>query len=107
MSSAMLAFDTHKYVKTLTAAGYTEAQAEAQSSALTEALDSHIERLATKEDVRQLGTELRGEISELRGEIGQVRSDVTHLRHELRWLVGPSLAGIFIGVMAILFKNAA
>ena len=45
--SAMPVFDTYKYINTLKAAGFTEVQAEAQSSVLVGAFDANIERLAT------------------------------------------------------------
>ena len=91
MSSAMPVFDTHKYINTLKAAGFTEAQAEAQSSALVGAFDANAERLATKEDLRVLGAELRGDLAEFRSEMraefaefrGEIRTELAEFRGEL------------------------
>ncbi|SFM31663.1 Protein of unknown function [Ectothiorhodospira mobilis] len=49
----MLAFDTHSHIKRLIAAGFTEAQAEAQTQALLELLEN---RLVTKDDIRDMAT---------------------------------------------------
>lgn len=63
--SHMHVFDTLAFAKKLRDAGYTETQAEAlveaQSSVFQEMLDS---TLATKDDLRQLGHEIVGEIRE-------------------------------------------
>ena len=49
-----LTFDTHAYVKRLKEAGFTEAQAEAQTTALVEALKSGVSELATRVDIDRL-----------------------------------------------------
>ena len=46
-----IVFDTLAYAKKLKAAGFTEEQAEVQAEALAEIVD---ERLATKQDLREL-----------------------------------------------------
>ena len=51
-------FDTHAYVKQLTAAGVPEPQAEVHAQVLSEAV---IERLATKDDLQLLKQEFRSE----------------------------------------------
>ena len=92
MSSAMLAFDTYKYANRLKAAGFTEVQAEAQTAALTEAMDAHVQNLATKDDLRLLSVELNGKIegleSRLRGEMNGfgagLRGEMNGLGAELR-----------------------
>lgn len=99
MSSTMLAFDTYKYAARLKEAGFTEAQAEAQTVALTEVMDTHIQNLATKDDLRLLAAELRGEIEKLRSEIAP-----------LRWMIAPtavSLVATVLGMAALLMKNFA
>jgi hypothetical protein len=130
MSSAMLAFDTYKYANRLKAAGFTEIQAEAQTAALTEAMDAHVQNLATKDDLRLLSVELNGKIDslesrlrgemnrlgvELRGEMStsraEVRGEIEKLRSEiapLRWMIAPtaiSLVATVVGVSALLVKN--
>ncbi len=44
-------FDTHAYVKKLTAVGFTEEQAEAQAEALADTVD---EKLATKRNLKEM-----------------------------------------------------
>ena len=57
-----IVFDTLAYAKKLKAAGFTEEQAEVQAEALAEIVD---ERLATKQDLRELETTLKRDIKEL------------------------------------------
>jgi hypothetical protein len=108
MSAAMLAFDTHQYVRTLKEAGVNDAQAQAQSSALTQALAMHHERFATKDDLKLLGAELRGEMKEMRE---QLRGEIKELRAEiapLRWMIAPSaimMLFIMTGTAVMLFKT--
>lgn len=123
MYATMPAFDTHKYVNTLKAAGVPETQAEAHYCALAEVFDSH----PKKDDLRQQGDDLRseigtlqgdfhtlrGEFGELRNEFAELRGTVMQLRGEiapLRWMIAPTavaLGGSFIGTMALLIKNFA
>ena len=121
MSSAMPAFDTLKYAESLQAAGVPEVQAKAHARAAADACDVQLQRLATKEDLRVLGAELRGELaelrSELRGEIADLRGDMRGMRGEidqvrnmLRWMAGPSLIGTMAtvaGMVVLMFKNFA
>lgn len=59
-------FDTLTYAKRLKAAGFTEQQAEAQAGALRAVVD---ENLATKQDLKALGNELRHEMKEMESRI--------------------------------------
>jgi hypothetical protein len=72
-----MAIDTHGYVKALTAAGVPAVQAEAHVEALR---DKVLPELATKQDLRELGSDLRKEMtelkSELRGEMAGIRTDM-------------------------------
>ena len=54
---ATITFDTHKFVKTLEAAGVPVSQAEAISNAVKEAQDSA--EIATKADIRELEMRIR------------------------------------------------
>ncbi|HEY0294138.1 MAG TPA: hypothetical protein VGC69_02250 [Bordetella sp.] len=108
MSGAMPVFDTYKYINALKAAGFTEAQAEAQSSALVGAFDAYGDRLATKEDLRVLGAELRTEMAEIRGEMRGMRSEIDQVRNMLRWVAGPSIIsmmGTVTGAVLLLAKS--
>ena len=71
-----IAFDTHRFVKNLTASGFTEAQAEALADEQVHLLNSN---LATKADIRELKTEIqtvKTEIQTVRAEIQTVRADL-------------------------------
>jgi hypothetical protein len=52
--------DTHETVKSLTAAGFTDAQAEALTAAVKRALDVDLSSLATKTDITDLRREITG-----------------------------------------------
>ena len=58
----MNTFDTLSYARKLKAAGFTEQQAEAQADALREVI---IPELATRQDLKDLGNELRTEMQAL------------------------------------------
>ena len=79
-----LAFDTHKFVKDLTRNGMPDKQAEVLADHYASLLN---DRLATKEDLAALRSELKGDISGLRkdmisleerlkGDIGGLRKDM-------------------------------
>jgi len=53
-------FDTHSYVKKLKAVGFTEEQAEVQTEAIAELID---ERLATKQDLKELEIRLKHDLT--------------------------------------------
>ena len=55
--------DTHESVKSLTAAGFTDAQAEALTAVLKRAVDIDLSNLATKADLADLRRELSAEAS--------------------------------------------
>jgi hypothetical protein len=73
----MPAFDTYKYIRTLRDAGFTEAQAEAQSSALLQVYDSYLARLATKDDLKTLENDVKVLGVNLGGRIDTLKSDLT------------------------------
>jgi hypothetical protein len=52
-----LTFDTLAYVKRLKEAGFTETQAEAQATALADALQGSAADLATKADLKEFRAE--------------------------------------------------
>ena len=59
---ASIAFDTHAFVKELTAAGMPEAQAEVLANSQAKLID---EQLATKKDLKELEERLRRDMKEL------------------------------------------
>ena len=87
----MPAFDTLKYSDALKAAGVSEPQARAQATALADVFEAHFDRLATKDDLRNLGAELRNEMrlmdTNLQGQIGH-----------LKWMFGIIAAAALLSV---------
>ena len=71
--SEAIAFDTHRFVKNLTASGFTEAQAEALADEQVHLLNSN---LATKADILAVKSDVREVKLELELKIEQVRSDL-------------------------------
>ncbi|MBF0138645.1 MAG: DUF1640 domain-containing protein [Magnetococcales bacterium] len=67
-----ITFDTHKYIKTLKAAGFEERQAEALADAQTgfvqQVEETRLKELATKGDLRQLELKLEATIAESKAE---------------------------------------
>ena len=59
---ASIAFDTHAFVKDLTAAGMPEAQAEVLASSQAKLIDA---KLATKQGLKELEDRLRSGMKEL------------------------------------------
>jgi hypothetical protein len=72
---AITTVDTHQTVKNLTAAGFTDAQAEALAYALREAQQIDVADLATKADI----TEVRRELADTKAEL-------------IKWVVGVAFA---------------
>ncbi len=65
------ALDTHETVKSLTAAGFTDAQAEALTAAVKQAVDIDLSNIATKIDI----ADLRREMVDIKAEL-------------VKWVVG-------------------
>jgi hypothetical protein len=65
------ALDTHETVQRLTAAGFTDAQAEALTTAVREAVGIDLSNLATKSDI----ADVRREMAEMKAEL-------------VKWVVG-------------------
>ncbi|MBL7102050.1 MAG: DUF1640 domain-containing protein, partial [Desulfobacteraceae bacterium] len=63
---ATLTFDTLAYAKKLKAAGFTEEQAEVQAQAFAEIIE---ERLATKQDLKELELAMRRDLAAVKSEI--------------------------------------
>jgi hypothetical protein len=71
MAFSIPAFDTLHYVKKLEAAGMDPKQAEAQVEFQAEVLSSLVkEKVATKEDLDKISTELRHEINLVKWMLG-------------------------------------
>ena len=78
-----LAFDTHAYVKKLTAAGMPERQAEVQAEALTEFAFGV---LATKDDLQSVKQELQNVKQDLHQALQNLKQEVESVRQEVKSL---------------------
>jgi len=74
---ATVTFDTHKFIKTLEAAGVPESQAEAFSTAVRESHEAA--ELATKADLRELELRLHGEMLLMKWMLGLLLAGVASL----------------------------
>ena len=90
-----IAFDTHRFVKNLTASGFTEAQAEALAEEQAHLLNSN---LATKADIRGTRVDLERVGSALEVKIEQVKSDlevkIEQVKSELEVKIEQVRAGV-------------
>jgi len=73
------ALDTHQTVKDLTAAGFTDAQAEALTGALRRVQDIDLSSLATKSDLAELRAATKADLAEAKAEM-------------IKWFVGVAFA---------------
>ena len=93
--SEAIAFDTHRFVKNLTASGFTEAQAEALAEEQVHLLNSN---LATKSDIQGTNADLERVKSELEVKIEQVKSElevkIEQVRTELEVKIEQVRAGV-------------
>ena len=98
---ATLAFDTHAFVKELTQAGMPEAQAEVLARSQTTLID---EKLATKQDLKELEARLTRDIKELEDRLTRdMRELELRLKHDLTLRLG-SMMVVAVGVVAALVK---
>jgi hypothetical protein len=84
---AITALDTHQTVKDLTAAGFSDSQAEALTHALRRVQDIDLSNLATKSDLIELRAATKTDLAELKGDM-------------LKWFIGVAFAQI-AAVLAI------
>ena len=64
--TAEIAFDTHRFVKSLTASGFTEAQAEALAHEQIHLLEAN---LATRSDIAALKSDLEVKIEKVKSDL--------------------------------------
>ncbi|MBF0165214.1 MAG: DUF1640 domain-containing protein [Magnetococcales bacterium] len=88
--STAITFDTLKFVETLKASGFDEAQSKGMAAAIQEVQKANLEGLATKEDIR----EVKPDIKELELRIA---AELARLRWGMAVTVG--------GVMALVIKT--
>jgi hypothetical protein len=96
-------FDTHSSVKTLTAAGMPEAQAEAVTEQIKRSRGADLSGLATKADLAQV----KADLAQVKADLAQLKADLQRDLAEtkadiLKWLVGMIAGAVVINVMAII-----
>ncbi|MBF0289642.1 MAG: hypothetical protein HQM14_17660 [SAR324 cluster bacterium] len=97
----MLAFDTHAYVKSLEAVGFTEEQAEVQANALKTLVEND---LATKRDLKELELTTKRDLKELENSLKRDMKELElGLKHDLTLRLGGMLV-VGISVVATLVK---
>ena len=105
---ATLTFDTHAFVKELTQAGMPEEQAEVLARSQATLID---EKLATKQDLKELELRLKRDIQELKRDMKELETRLVRdmqemelrLKHDLTVRLG-SMMVVAIGVVAALVK---
>ncbi len=114
-----MTFDTHAFVKELTQAGMPEEQAEVLARSQAMLID---EKLATKQDLKELELRLKRDIQELKRDMKELEANLTRdikelemrltrdmkelelrLKHDLTVRLG-SMMVVAIGVVAALVK---
>ena len=89
--SEAIAFDTHRFVKNLTASGFTEKQAEALANEQVQLLNANLatkaDILAIKADITVVKAELEVKIetvkSELEAKLESIKGDILAVKGEL------------------------
>ena len=100
------AFDTLKYAKQLKQSGIPAEQAEAQATALAEALQSGFQELATKSELKvendQIRQEFKNEAALIRQAMKAMEARLDGQLTLIKWMLGATFAGV-IGVLIRLF----
>ena len=108
-----LTLDTHRMIKRLTQAGFTEPQAETFVDVVREARDFDVASLATKADLAAGLAELRAELNAtiaaqgagLRAEMVRLEASVANGKAGLlKWMIGLILlqGGVVVGLIRLL-----
>ena len=92
-----IAFDTHRFVKNLTAGGFTEKQAETLADEQVHLLNAN---LATKVDIQAVKVDIQAVKADLQVEIQTVKAAL------LKWIVTAMTAqtGVILGLAAGLIR---
>jgi hypothetical protein len=85
--------DTHELVKQLTAAGFTDPQAEALTAALRKAQDIDLSNLATKADLAALAVATKADLA---AGLAETKAEI------FKWMLGQTI--VIIGAVVTLVK---
>ena len=92
---AITALDTHQTVKDLTAAGFTDSQAEALTQALRQVQQIDLSDLTTKADLAELRNEMKLEFAAVRREMAETKTEF------IKWVLGIGFAQVAM-ILAVL-----
>ena len=97
--SEAIAFDTHRFVKNLTASGFTEKQAEALANEQVQLLNAN---LATKADILAVKAELEAKLESVKADL-EVKIE-TVKGELLKWMVMAMIAqgGLIVALVKTL-----
>ena len=98
-----ITFDTLKFVETLKASGFDDTQAKGITTAFRDAQAAQSEEIATKQELRELASQLASKADMARVElhIQELRQDMKELEIRLiKWMVGTS--GILFALIKFL-----
>jgi hypothetical protein len=92
---AITALDTHQTVKDLTAAGFTDSQAEALTQALRQVQQIDLSDLTTKADLAELRNEMKLEFAAVGREMAETKTEL------IKWVLGIGFAQVAM-ILAVL-----
>lgn len=115
--SEAIAFDTHKFVKRLTAGGFTERQAEVLAEEQVNLLETNLatkaDMAAVKRDIAAVEAALKANLAAVKGELdvkmeairGDLKARIEASRIDLlKWMIGAMIAqgGLIIALIKLL-----
>ncbi len=92
---AITALDTHQTVKDLTAAGFTDSQAEALTQALRQVQQIDLSDLTTKADFAELRNEMKLEFAAVRREMAETKTEL------IKWVLGIGFAQVAMNLAVL------
>ncbi len=102
---AVLALNTHAFVKRLKAANMTEEQAEAIVDGINSAREADIATLATKADLAALKADLAALAAAAKADLREVELRLSGEITLLKWMMGLVIAGILALILKAYFPH--
>ena len=93
-----LAFDTHKAVKALQAAGAAEPLAEAVVATVGEAVG---ENVATKADIAEVQAALKADLAEVKAELKTDLAALESRLHRYLWVMAAGIVGLTVALVKL------